>query len=88
MSASDADLMVVAIDGPAGSGKSTVARCIARLIDPTRLDRLETQWAMTIHKSQGSQADEVTVLMPPEDSNASNPISAPHQLMKQIETGL
>ena len=23
---------------------------------------------MTIHKSQGSQADEVTVLMPPEDS--------------------
>jgi exodeoxyribonuclease V alpha subunit len=24
--------------------------------------------AMTIHKSQGSQADEVTVLMPPEDS--------------------
>jgi exodeoxyribonuclease V alpha subunit len=25
-------------------------------------------FAMTIHKSQGSQADEVTVLMPPEDS--------------------
>jgi exodeoxyribonuclease V alpha subunit len=24
--------------------------------------------AMTIHKSQGSQADAVTVLMPPEDS--------------------
>jgi exodeoxyribonuclease V alpha subunit len=24
--------------------------------------------AMTIHKSQGSQADEITVLMPPEDS--------------------
>ena len=24
--------------------------------------------AMTIHKSQGSQADEVTVLLPPEDS--------------------
>jgi exodeoxyribonuclease V alpha subunit len=23
---------------------------------------------MTIHKSQGSQADEITVLMPPEDS--------------------
>ena len=25
-------------------------------------------FAMTIHKSQGSQADEVTVLLPPEDS--------------------
>ena len=29
---------------------------------------VETMHAMTIHKSQGSQADEVTVLMPPEDS--------------------
>jgi exodeoxyribonuclease V alpha subunit len=25
-------------------------------------------YAMTIHKSQGSQADQVTVLMPPEES--------------------
>ena len=29
---------------------------------------VDTMHAMTIHKSQGSQADEVTVLMPPEDS--------------------
>ncbi len=34
----------------------------------SRLAELETMHAMTIHKSQGSQADEVTVLMPPEDS--------------------
>lgn len=34
----------------------------------SRLSEVETMYAMTIHKSQGSQADEVTVLMPPEDS--------------------
>jgi exodeoxyribonuclease V alpha subunit len=34
----------------------------------SRLADVETMHAMTIHKSQGSQADEVTVLMPPPDS--------------------
>jgi exodeoxyribonuclease V alpha subunit len=34
----------------------------------SRLSDVETMHAMTIHKSQGSQADEVTVLMPAEDS--------------------
>jgi exodeoxyribonuclease V alpha subunit len=34
----------------------------------SRLSEIETMHAMTIHKSQGSQAHEVTVLMPPEDS--------------------
>ena len=34
----------------------------------SRLADVETMHAMTIHKSQGSQAEEVTVLMPPEDS--------------------
>ena len=33
-----------------------------------RLGDVETMYAMTIHKSQGSQADEVTVLMPREES--------------------
>jgi exodeoxyribonuclease V alpha subunit len=33
-----------------------------------RLSEVDTMHAMTIHKSQGSQADEVTVLLPPEDS--------------------
>ncbi len=37
-------------------------------VAPGRLGDVETMHAMTIHKSQGSQADEVTVLMPPEDS--------------------
>jgi exodeoxyribonuclease V alpha subunit len=34
----------------------------------SRLADVDTMHAMTIHKSQGSQADEVTVLMPPADS--------------------
>jgi exodeoxyribonuclease V alpha subunit len=35
---------------------------------PGRLDTVETMHAMTIHKSQGSQADRVTVLLPDEGS--------------------
>ncbi len=35
---------------------------------PSRLADIETMHAMTIHKSQGSQAVEVTVLLPPEES--------------------
>ncbi len=34
----------------------------------SRVGDVDTMHAMTIHKSQGSQADEVTVLMPQEDS--------------------
>ncbi|KUI22829.1 exodeoxyribonuclease V subunit alpha [Mycobacterium sp. GA-1285] len=34
----------------------------------SRLAEVDTMHAMTIHKSQGSQADEVTVLLPPQDS--------------------
>ncbi len=34
----------------------------------SRLSDVETMHAMTIHKSQGSQTEVVTVLMPPEDS--------------------
>jgi exodeoxyribonuclease V alpha subunit len=38
----------------------------------SRLSEIETMHAMTIHKSQGSQAHEITVLMPPEDSRLLN----------------
>jgi exodeoxyribonuclease V alpha subunit len=34
----------------------------------TRLVDVDTMHALTIHKSQGSQVDEVTVLLPPADS--------------------
>ena len=39
-----------------------------RLLAPTRLPDAETMHAMTVHKSQGSQAREVTVIMPPPES--------------------
>jgi exodeoxyribonuclease V alpha subunit len=35
---------------------------------PGRISDVETMHAMTVHKSQGSQADEVTVLLPEDDS--------------------
>ena len=35
---------------------------------PGRLDAVETMHAMTIHKSQGSQAERITVLLPEADS--------------------
>ncbi|MDQ2636684.1 MAG: exodeoxyribonuclease V subunit alpha [Actinomycetota bacterium] len=44
------------------AGTSRVEFATSRLAD------VDTMHAMTIHKSQGSQADEVTVLLPPEDS--------------------
>ena len=35
---------------------------------PSRLADVETMHALTVHKSQGSQAQRITVLLPPEDS--------------------
>jgi exodeoxyribonuclease V alpha subunit len=40
----------------------------ARLLSTSRLTDVDTMHAMTVHKSQGSQAAEVTVLLPPDDS--------------------
>jgi exodeoxyribonuclease V alpha subunit len=40
----------------------------ARLLTPSRLEGLETVHAMTIHKSQGSEFDEVVVILPPAES--------------------
>ncbi|MCW2786342.1 MAG: helicase/exodeoxyribonuclease alpha subunit [Marmoricola sp.] len=39
-----------------------------RLFAPTRLSGIETVFAMTVHKSQGSEARAVTVILPDEDS--------------------
>lgn len=39
-----------------------------RRLPPSRLGDVETLHAMTVHKSQGSQAREVTLLLPPDDS--------------------
>jgi exodeoxyribonuclease V alpha subunit len=40
----------------------------ARLLSTSRLTDVDTMHAMTVHKSQGSQAAEITVLLPPDDS--------------------
>jgi exodeoxyribonuclease V alpha subunit len=58
----------VAVAGPDGL-RAVIATAAGPLDFATsRLADIETMHAMTIHKSQGSQAEEVTVLMPPEDS--------------------
>ncbi len=48
----------VVLPGPAG----TVS------LPTSRMPAVQTVYAMTIHKSQGSQADTVSVVLPPEDS--------------------
>lgn len=37
-----------------------------RYFEPARLDDVDTLWAMTIHKSQGSEFEEVIVSLPPD----------------------
>ena len=39
-----------------------------RWISPSRLAHVETVYAMTVHKSQGSEFDHVTLLLPPPTS--------------------
>ncbi len=58
----------VVVAGPDGL-RAVIATAAGPLDFATsRLADIETMHAMTIHKSQGSQADAITVLMPPEDS--------------------
>ncbi|WP_165821131.1 exodeoxyribonuclease V subunit alpha [Nocardioides gansuensis] len=58
----------VVIDGPLGRRAVIGSADGHRDFAPSRLGDVETMHAMTIHKSQGSQADEVTVLLPDEES--------------------
>jgi exodeoxyribonuclease V alpha subunit len=58
----------VVVNGPDGL-RAVIAAASGPLDFATsRLSDVETMHAMTIHKSQGSQAEEVTVLIPTEDS--------------------
>jgi len=58
----------VVVAGPDGL-RAVIASATGPLDFATsRLGDIETMHAMTIHKSQGSQAEEVAVLMPPQDS--------------------
>lgn len=58
----------VTVNGPDGLRAAIAGAGEPRAFATSRLPDLETMYAMTIHKSQGSQAAEVTVLMPPVDS--------------------
>ena len=61
----DAGVVVRSEDGPRAviSGSRGLASFAT-----SRMSDVETMFATTIHKSQGSQADEVTVLLPPPES--------------------
>jgi exodeoxyribonuclease V alpha subunit len=62
------DTGVVVRDPSAADGVRAVVAGIAKPFATSRLADVETLHAMTVHKSQGSQARRVTVLLPPEDS--------------------
>jgi exodeoxyribonuclease V alpha subunit len=65
----DTGVVVAGQDGSRDGLRAVIAGATGPLFFATgRLADVETMHAMTIHKSQGSQAEEITVLMPPEDS--------------------
>jgi len=58
----DTGLVISGPDGP------SVCFAGGAHFSPSRISDVETMYALTIHKSQGSQADEVTVVLPPTES--------------------
>jgi exodeoxyribonuclease V alpha subunit len=58
-----------AAGAPGRALRAAVAGSAGRLdLATSRLGQVETMHALTIHKSQGSQADEVVVILPPPES--------------------
>ena len=62
------DTGVVVSDGPDRLQSAFERRGEIVHVSPTRLSAVETLYAMTIHKSQGSQFGEVVVILPDETS--------------------
>ena len=67
----DSGVAVAWPDDEAGRGATRLAVAFdegaaraARMVSPTRLHAIETVYAMTVHKSQGSEFDRVTILLP------------------------
>ncbi|MCW2767755.1 MAG: recD [Nocardioides sp.] len=59
----------VVVRRPSGVLRAAVAGSTQQHdLAPSRLGQVETMHAMTIHKSQGSQADQVVVMLPPPES--------------------
>jgi exodeoxyribonuclease V alpha subunit len=65
--------MVAALGGPGG----------LRYLSPSRLDRVETWWAMTIHRSQGSEYPHAVVSLPA----ATSPILTRELLYTAVTRG-
>ncbi|MBX9929433.1 MAG: exodeoxyribonuclease V subunit alpha [Gemmatimonadaceae bacterium] len=62
------DIGVVWRDGETTTVHFPAANGTTRAIAPARLPTVESAWAMTIHKAQGSEFDEVVVVLPEEAS--------------------
>ncbi len=60
----------VVVEGDAGMEVALASGDVVRRLAPSRLDRVETWWAMTIHKSQGSEFPHAVVSLP----DAGSPI--------------
>ncbi len=66
------DLGVVWRDGANVAVYFRAAHGVTRAIAPVRLPAVETAWAMTVHKSQGSEFDDVLVVVPERESRVMN----------------
>lgn len=62
------DTGVVVDGGPRGPLAAFGRGAAPLLLSPSRLSAVETVQAMTVHRSQGSQFQRVSVLLPPADS--------------------
>lgn len=61
--------VVVLVDGrPQAAFADATAPSGVRLVDPVELEDVDTAYAMTIHKSQGSEYDSVVLVLPPASS--------------------
>jgi exodeoxyribonuclease V alpha subunit len=60
------------VSGPEGREQALfrAADGSPRRLPPGRLPEHETAWAMTIHKSQGSESERVCIVLPPEITRA------------------
>ncbi len=58
----------VAVQGGEGMEVVLTSGDVLRRLAPSRLDRVETWWAMTIHKSQGSEFPHAVVALPEHQS--------------------
>ena len=58
----------VVVEGDEGMEVVLASGDVLRRLAPSRLDRVETWWAMTIHKSQGSEFPHAVVALPERQS--------------------